>query len=288
VDQLTATALIVALVLNFAVLVLAFGWAIRNRRRAEPRLAPASAAAQLVGRPEARPWWVDQAEQADRAEAEAELAAAPPALVPLSLAEHPRAAEILDALEPASAWRPLLDLERARVTRYRHPATVVVADLEGVDRLTARLGAESAERLIPAVAGTLRREARGTDRIARLGSARFGILLPETDEIAAINWVERVREATDLWLEASAVSLRLAFGWAELGPDADVDAVLALASERLDGERHGSHPKARPDARAGASGGSAAPPHDRPTDRRRVGGGPKTGLDRSGSPIAAG
>jgi diguanylate cyclase (GGDEF)-like protein len=299
VDQLTATALIVALVLNFAVLVLAFGWAIRNRRRVEPRRGTLSTASLVAGRPDAGPWWVEQADRtpADRAQADRTPAdraqadgvdedgvmpAADPSPASLSAAEHPRAAEILDALEPASGWRPLLGLEQARVSRYRRSATVVVADLEGIDRLATRLGPESADRLLPAVAGTLRREARGTDRIARLANARFGILLPETDEVAAINWVERVREATDLWLEASAVSLRLAFGWAELGPDADVDAVLALVYERLDAERRENHANPRPDARAGASGGSA-----RPAERRRVGSGPKTGLDRSGSPLAA-
>ena len=38
--------------------------------------------------------------------------------------------------------------------------------------------------------------------------------MPETDEVLAINYVERVRHACDLWLESGAVSLRLAIGWA--------------------------------------------------------------------------
>ncbi|HEU4674209.1 MAG TPA: diguanylate cyclase [Candidatus Limnocylindrales bacterium] len=292
-DQLTATALIVALVINFVVLALAFGWAIRNRSRTEPRQASPSA------RGEPRPWWLDQAGRAEATVgAEGALPAAATDLPRTAQVAHPagadhsRGTELLEALEPAAAWRSILGREATRVTRYRRAATVVIADLEGTDRLASRLGGESVDRLLPAVAGTLRRETRATDRVVRLANARFGILLPETDEVAAINWVERVREATDLWLDASAVSLRLAFGWAELGPDGDVDAVIALAYERLDAERRALHPATRietaPDAtRPGPdrpSGGRSAVVASRPAGTAA---GSRPEADRSRSSLAA-
>ena len=55
------------------------------------------------------------------------------------------------------------------------------------------MGSDAAERLIPAIAETLTRNGRAVDHVARLGPARFGILMPETDEIQAITFAERIR-----------------------------------------------------------------------------------------------
>jgi len=74
------------------------------------------------------------------------------------------------------------------------------------------------------------------------------VLLPETDEVQAINFVERVRAATDLWLEAGAVAVRLAIGWANVGADQSLEVALHVAENRLNGDRRvmRSAPAARP------------------------------------------
>jgi hypothetical protein len=64
------------------------------------------------------------------------------------------------------------------------------------------------------------------------------VLLPDTDEVKAINYVERVRSACDLWLEAGAVSLRLSMGWAEINANQPVDPAIQTAEQRLNTERH--------------------------------------------------
>ncbi len=38
--------------------------------------------------------------------------------------------------------------------------------------------------------------------------------MPETDEIQAINFAERIRAQCDRWLAAGAISTRVAIGWA--------------------------------------------------------------------------
>ncbi len=60
--------------------------------------------------------------------------------------------------------------------------------------------------------------------------------MPETDEILAINYIERVRKACDLWLESGAVSLRLAVGWASSTGDGSLVDAEALATDRMYGE----------------------------------------------------
>ena len=123
--------------------------------------------------------------------------------------------------------------ENERKRRYGRPVSVVIAELYGLDALAERVGPEAADRLVPAIAEALRRYGRTTDRVARVGHARFHILLPETDEVRAINYVERVRQACDLWLESGAVALSLSMGWASPGPDDDIEVAMVMAEDRL-------------------------------------------------------
>lgn len=134
-------------------------------------------------------------------------------------------------------WSHAIHAESARTVRYGRPATVVLAELDGLERLVDRFGQDAADRLVLAVAAAIRRDTRSADRVARLGPGEFGVLLPETDEVQAINFVERVRSATDLWLEAGAVAVRLAIGWANVGADQSLEVALHVAENRLNGDR---------------------------------------------------
>ena len=146
--------------------------------------------------------------------------------------------DALTGLLSANRWARVVADEDARIRRYRRAATIVMIELDGLDRLTARLGDAAGERLIPAVADTIRRLAREADVVARLGDGRFAVLLPETDEIQAINYVERVRRACDMWLESGAVALRLAMGWASAAGEDGLQDAGRLATERMFAEIH--------------------------------------------------
>ena len=139
----------------------------------------------------------------------------------------------LTGLIDPGAFTRLVAAEDLRVQRYHRPATVVIFELGGLDRLIDRLGAEAADRVIPALSDTMRRLARDVDHVGRLAPGRFGVLLPETDEIAAINYVERVRRACELWLESGAIALSLAVGWAGTDGDPTLIEAQRLATERM-------------------------------------------------------
>ncbi len=140
-------------------------------------------------------------------------------------------------LDSALSWAMAVTIEEARSGRYGRPVSVVIAELDGLDKLAELFGAEVADKLIPPVADALRRSARAADRVARLAHNRFGVLLVETDEVRAINYVERVRSACDTWLEASAIALRLSIGWASPATDGDLRSAVRIAEERMHREQ---------------------------------------------------
>ena len=153
---------------------------------------------------------------------------------PPSRAAEPRVSrDPLTGLLGPSAFMDLVAAEDARIRRYHRPGTIVVFELDGLDRLTARLGQDAAERVVPALADVITRLARSADHVGRVGPRRFATLLPETDEVAAINYIERVRRACELWLESGAIALQLAVGWAGTTGDLALPEAYRLATDRM-------------------------------------------------------
>jgi len=135
------------------------------------------------------------------------------------------------------AWDEVFHHEEHYFARYGRPVTLVVAEIEGVDSLAAALGQSAANRLIPPVAATMRRSAREADFLARTGRTRFVALLPETDEVAAVKYVERVRFECDKWLEAGGLAVRLALGCAQPRAGGSLADALRLAGDRMNADR---------------------------------------------------
>ena len=142
-------------------------------------------------------------------------------------------ADPVTGLDGPAAWSHAVAQEGNRSSRYRRPVAVVIAELDGLIRLEERFGSGAADRLIPPVADVLRRSARSADTIARLDRVRFGLLLPETDEIQAINLVERIRAGCDRWLAAGPVATRLSIGWASPPLGGDLGDAIREAESRM-------------------------------------------------------
>jgi diguanylate cyclase (GGDEF)-like protein len=143
----------------------------------------------------------------------------------------------ITGLASRQAWNDALRREEDRLARYRRPATILVADLDGLERFAAAFGGDVASCLIPPVAAAISRNARNADIVASIEYGRFVALLPETSEVAATNYVERVRADGDSWLDACAVTIRMAIGWAQpIGSETLADA-LRLAIDRMNSDR---------------------------------------------------
>lgn len=131
------------------------------------------------------------------------------------------------------AWDRWVAEEEVRERRYRRPATIVLAQVDGVEEVAAFLGADSAARIVLAIAEIVRANVRASDHAAVVGPANLAALLPETDEVRAVNFVERVRVSCDAWLASNAPTVRIGFGWASPGPANDLTGARATAERRL-------------------------------------------------------
>lgn len=133
-------------------------------------------------------------------------------------------------------WDRMVLLENARVRRYKRPATVVLVEIDGLERLTRQWGLDVGERTLVIAARTLSKEIRSSDHIARIEPLRFGILLTETTEIDAINFVERARAACERELRVASEVVAVGFGWASPPPKRGLSDALAIAERRLAAE----------------------------------------------------
>lgn len=108
-------------------------------------------------------------------------------------------------------WWAVIEHEAERQDRYGDPAAVVLAELAGFD---PRTGPRVIDRLVPSFVRLLASMTRASDRVTRLSSARFGILLIHADAEGAARFAARATLGTDGWLATSPWDLRLAVGWA--------------------------------------------------------------------------
>ncbi len=151
-----------------------------------------------------------------------------------------RAAPLFDdetGLLGPEAWDVVLAVESARCTRYGRTATVVIVEVASLDNLAEAWGADVGRIAAARVGSALGARSRSSDYTARLGRGRFAVLLPETDEIAAVNFVERARLICDEVLRADESGARARFGWADATGDRSLIAAAATARARL--ETHG-------------------------------------------------
>jgi diguanylate cyclase (GGDEF)-like protein len=134
-----------------------------------------------------------------------------------------------------------VDEEIARAARYRHPMSVILADLDHFKRLNDSHGHAAGDLVLRQVGSLLASNVRAIDVAGRYGGEEFLIVLPETDPDAAASVAEKLRRivaGTPVRLgDGESVSITLSAGVAGglgdvLKPDAlvrDADAALYSA-----------------------------------------------------------
>jgi diguanylate cyclase (GGDEF)-like protein len=163
----------------------------------------------------------------------------PPAAEPSGADTSPLLPEPEDWTDPFTGadgpllWNRLVRKEEARMRRYRRTACIVLVEFAGLEDVSSWLGRELAVELFARLSRALAAEIRTSDEICRISRDRFGILLVETDEVAAINFVDRVRPMLRKHIGSKDIGLRVRIGWASPPDGAGLTDAITIAEKRL-------------------------------------------------------
>ena len=125
-----------------------------------------------------------------------------------------------------------LERESIRAARYARPASVAVVELvaerptQGIDLWVRTLAGP--------VARTLRGDTRATDLVARVGNARFQVILPETPEAGAGRFAERLSNACQTSIDATGAPVAVRVTVATSTVDHSLQEALAHALHAIE------------------------------------------------------
>jgi two-component system cell cycle response regulator len=151
--------------------------------------------------------------------------------------------EGLSSLFNVVFFESLLEQELNRASRYQHDLSVLVAEIDSLPELEGALGYEATNDLIRGVGDIIASGIRepdtlaSTNRVTALGTQRFLVLLPETNEEGAFRAAEKVRlmvEGGAFLMGEGTGRVTVSMGVASTGKDPTADAnLMARATQAL-------------------------------------------------------
>lgn len=144
----------------------------------------------------------------------------------------PRPSTDIRTLPGRMEWSVALERESLRSQRYGSSAAVAIVDLVG-ERPHAPV--DPWMRILAGpIARTLRGGSRATDLVARVSTARFHVLLPETPEAGATRYVERMTAACRESIDEAGVPVALRVCVASATPEHSLQEALTEALRTIE------------------------------------------------------
>jgi len=157
-----------------------------------------------------------------------------------------RSDQLTGAVNRRSFWEAA-ESELARCRRFRHPFTVIYADLDNFKSVNDQQGHSAGDALLRGVVDTVVRETRAVDVVARLGGDEFAVLLPETGTESGHVVAGRIRASLLKTMAEHGWPVSVSLGVVTcLDPPDTVDGLLQRADDLMyavkkggkDGIRH--------------------------------------------------
>ncbi|HEY3475184.1 MAG TPA: sensor domain-containing diguanylate cyclase, partial [Anaerolineales bacterium] len=108
--------------------------------------------------------------------------------------------DVISGLANRRAFDEIIEAELTRASRYRHPLSLIILDLDSFKEYNDKWGHPAGDVRLKQLADLLRANVRNPDLAARYGGEEFAIVLPSTSKRGAIRLAERLRQ----FAEASA------------------------------------------------------------------------------------
>lgn len=131
--------------------------------------------------------------------------------------------------------RTYFDEEMKRIFRSRrYPISIIMADVNDLKHINDTHGHAAGDRLLTLAAKGILDAFRAEDIIARLGGDEFAVLLPETDETAAAEAIERIRSnLASISRNETDFDITVALGMATAFEGDDLAQTLKLSDQRM-------------------------------------------------------
>jgi diguanylate cyclase (GGDEF)-like protein len=126
------------------------------------------------------------------------------------------------------------EAELARSERSGATLALIVGDLDHFKQMNDRHGHQAGDESLVRVSEILQEWTRGGDRAARIGGEEFALLAPDSNEQAALQAAERVRQRVQKAFDGSQVPLTMSLGVALHPQDGSTpDELLRAADDAL-------------------------------------------------------
>ena len=140
----------------------------------------------------------------------------------------------LTELPNGRAFTEACQREIANSQRSDLPFTIALIDCDSFKQVNDTLGHIEGDRLLRALAQSMREGLRSSDTLARLGGDEFGLLLPMTTQAEAETVVTRLQEMANRAMKEDAWPVSLSIGVVSYDvPPATVLAAIRRADERM-------------------------------------------------------
>jgi diguanylate cyclase (GGDEF)-like protein len=130
----------------------------------------------------------------------------------------------------------LAEKELARYQRSQHPIGLLLLDIDHFKSINDSHGHEVGDKVLVAVANTIKADLRSQDLIARWGGEEFLVLLPDTDLEQARASAERIRQALmqKRWsFGDQSVAVTISVGVSEFQEDDGLQSAINRADRAL-------------------------------------------------------
>ena len=144
--------------------------------------------------------------------------------------------DVLTGLANRRHFMQALEHEMERARRKQAPLTLLALDIDHFKQVNDSYGHAAGDQVLQAFADALRALLRGYDFAGRFGGEEFMVVLPETDEAAAVPVAERIREVVEQTLvlhEDRSIGITVSIGVASLAHQESLDHLIRRADQML-------------------------------------------------------